>query len=181
MPAAPADRRGGPTPGGALAAAVYAAAGVSFYLYSGRAEDFVSPRLGPVLVILTSVPLLFYLGMAPMFHLSRPGRANRWLIMTAIVVGYLSIVAGYRLDSRLTAETMDQGDLLALALEDHRRATGAYPHSLEQLGGPPPAPALEDSAFTYQRTDVGYTLGFPSVAFLRCRRSAEDAAWRCDD
>ena len=174
-------KRGRPTLGGAIAAAVYAAAGVWFFWYSGRAEGFVSPRLGPVLVALTSVPLVFYLGMAPMFHFRRPRRSNRWLLMTGIVVGYLFMVAGYRLDSRLTAETMDQGDLLALALEDHRRVTGAYPDSLDQLGGPLPAPVLADSAFTYQRGDGGYTLAFPSVAFLLCRRNAHDPTWQCDD
>ena len=56
-------KRGRPTLGGAIAAAVYAAAGVWFFWYSGRAEGFVSPRLGPVLVALTSVPLVFYLGV----------------------------------------------------------------------------------------------------------------------
>ncbi|MFP6741608.1 MAG: hypothetical protein VCD33_08290 [Alphaproteobacteria bacterium] len=169
------------TIGGALTPAVYAAAGLSFYLYSGRAEGFVSPRLGPVLVTLTSVPLLFYLGMAPTFRFRRPGRRNRWLVMTGIIVGYLLIVAGYRLDSQLTADTMDQGDLIAVALDDYKRTTGAYPESLDQLNGPLPAPALVGSTFTYQRSDDGYDLAFPSVAFLRCQRDAENAAWRCDD
>ncbi len=181
MTETPGDSRKGPTLGGALTAAIYAAAGLSFYLYSGRAEGFVSPRLGPVLVTLTSVPLLFYLGIAPTFHFRRPGRRNRWLIMTGIIVGYLLIVAGYRLDSQLTADSMDQGDLLALALEDHKRTTGAYPESLEQLDDPLPIPALEGSAFSYQSADGGYRLAFPSVAFLRCWRGAEDPAWQCDD
>ena len=174
-------KRGGPTLGGAISAAVYVAAGVSFYLYSGRAEDFVSPRLGPVVVALTSVPLVFYLGMAPMFRFRRPKRANRWLLMTGIVVGYLFMVAGYRLDGRLTAETMDQGDLLVLALEDYKRATGSYPESLDELGAPPPAPALAGAAFSYQRNDSGFWLAFPSVALLRCRRGAADPTWQCDD
>ncbi len=175
------DSRKGPTIGGALTAAAYAAAGLSFYLYSGRAEGFVSPRLGPVLVTLTSVPLLFYLGMAPTFHFRRPGRRNRWLIMTGIIVGYLLIVAGYRLDRQLTADTMDQGDLLAIALEDHKRASGIYPQSLEQLDGPLPAPALVGAIFTYQPVDGGYTLAFPSVAFMQCERGATDSTWRCND
>ena len=123
--------RGGPTLGWAIAD------GVWFYWYSGRTEGFISPHLGPVLVTLTSVPLVFYLGMAPMFGFRWPRRSNRWLPMTGIVVGYLFMVAGYRLDGRLTAETMDQGDLLVLALEDHKRVTGSYPESLDQLAALP--------------------------------------------
>lgn len=175
-------RKGGkPTLGGVLAAAAFSAAGVAFYVYSGRAEGFISPRLGFILVVLTSVPLLVYLGMATAFRLRRPGPGNRRLIIAGAMVGYLFIALGYRLDGQLTARSMDRGDRLALAIEDHRRATGAYPESLGQLGGPPPAPALADSAFTYRRTDNGYRIAFPSVAFLTCWRTAANFEWRCDD
>ena len=177
----PGDSRKGPKIGGALTAAIYAAAGLSFYLYSGRAEGFVNPRLGPALVTLTSVPLLFYLGMAPTFRFRRPGRRNRWLIMAGIVAGYLLIGAGYRLDRQLTADTMDQGDILAVALEDHKRAGGIYPESLDQLDGSLPAPALVGATFTYQPVDGGYILAFPSVAFMQCERGADNPTWRCNN
>ncbi len=172
---------GGPTLGGVLAAGAFTAAGMAFYVYSGRAEGFISPRLGFILVALTSVPLLFYLAMAAVFRLRRPRPGNRWLVIAGIVAGYLFIALGYRLDGQLTARTMDRGDRLALAIEDHRRTTGAYPESLDELGGPLPVPALADSAFTYRRTDEGYRIAFPSVAFLTCWRTAAEFEWRCDD
>ena len=49
---------------GVLIAAVYGAAGVAFYFYSGRAEGFISPRFGFLLVALTLVPLGFYMLIA---------------------------------------------------------------------------------------------------------------------
>ena len=65
-------RHGGVPVLAVLIAAVYGAAGVAFYFYSGRAEGFVSPRLGFLLVALTSVPLGFYMLIALIFGFRWP-------------------------------------------------------------------------------------------------------------
>lgn len=182
-----ADRapHGGPPVIGALIAVVYGAAGLAFYLYSGRAEGFVSPRLGFLLVALTSVPLGCYLLIALIFGASWPRAGSRWLIIAGVAAGYLFIALGYRLDGALTAETMARGDSLIRDIEDYRRATGTYPAGLGEIaagGRALPVPALDDSAFAYQRTDDGgYVIAFPSVAFLICARTSAAPEWTCDD
>ncbi len=176
--------RGVPIPG-VLIAAVYGAAGVAFYVYSGRAEGFVSPRLGFLLVALTSVPLGFYMLIALIFGFRWPRAGSRWLIIASIAASYLLIALGYRMDGVRTAETMARGDVLAGDIEDYKRATGAYPADLGEIaagGRALPVPALDDSAFTYERTgDGGYVIAFPSVAFLICSRTSDAPAWVCDD
>ena len=182
-----ADRapHGGPPVIGALIAVVYGAAGLAFYLYSGRAEGFVSPRLGFLLVALTSVPLGGYMLAALIFRFRWPRAGARWLIIAGVGLSYLMIVLGYRLDGVLTAETMARGDSLIRDIEDYRRATGAYPAGLGEIaagGRAPPVPALDDSAFSYGRTaDGGYVIAFPSVANLTCARSRGAPDWACDD
>lgn len=180
----PAPRSGLPI-FGLLIALVYGAAGLGFYLYSGRAEGLISPRLGYLLVALTSIPLGFYMMIALVFRFRWPRAASRWLIIAGVTVSYLFIVMGYRLDGALTAETMDRGDALIADIEDYRHATGAYPLDLGEIaagGRTLPVPALEDSAFGYSLTkDGGYVIAFPSVAFLICRRSAAAKEWVCDD
>ena len=170
---------------GVLIAAVYGAAGVAFYFYSGRAEGFISPRLGFLLVALTSVPLGFYMLIALVFGFRWPRTGSRWLIIAGVAASYLFIALGYRIDSALTAETMARGDSLAGGIEDYKRATGAYPPALAAIaagGRALPVPALDGSAFTYERTaDGGYVIAFPSVAFLSCSRSSAAPAWACDD
>ncbi len=181
----PAAPRGGLPIFGLLIALVYGAAGLGFYLYSGRAEGLVSPRLGYLLVALTSIPLGFYMLIALVFRFRGPRAASRWLIIAGVTVSYLFIVMGYRLDGALTAETMDRGDALIADIEDYKRATGAYPLDLGEIaagGRTLPVPALEDSAFGYSLTkDGGYVIAFPSVAFLTCQRSAAAKEWVCDD
>ncbi len=176
---------GGPPILGALIAVVYGAAGLAFYLYSGRAEGFISPRLGFLLVALSSVPLGFYILIALIFRASWPRAGSRWLIIAGIAASYLLIVLGYRLDGTLTAETMARGDALARDIEDYKRATGAYPADLGEIaagGRALPVPALDDSAFAYRRTeDGGYVIAFPSVAFLTCARTSAAPDWICDD
>lgn len=176
---------GRPPVAGALMALVYGAAGLAFYLYSGRAEGFVSPRLGFLLVALSSVPLGFYMLIALIFGVSWPRAASRWLIIAGITASYLFIALGYRLDGALTEETMDRGDALIRDIEDYRRATGAYPLDLGEIaagGRALPVPALEDSAFGYWRTEEGgFVIAFPSVAFLTCTRSSAAPKWVCDD
>ncbi len=174
-------RTGGAPILGALIAVAYGAAGLAFYLYSGRAEGSISPRLGFLLVALTSVPLGFYLLTALIFRFRWPRAASRWLIISGIAASYLLIAMGYRLDGALTAETMMRGDALVRQIEDYRRATGTYPRRLDEIGARP-APALDGSAFTYGRTeDGGYVLAFPSVAFLTCTRSSAAPEWVCED
>ncbi len=170
---------------GVMFAVAYAAAGIAFYVYSGRAEGFISPRLGFLLVALTSVPLGAYMLIALMFRLAWPRAGNRWLIIAGIAVGYLCIVLGYRLDGALTAETMARGDILIQDIEDYKSATGAYPIALDELaagGRTLPVPALDGSEFTYSPTeDGGFVLAFPSVAFLICSRTSAAPDWACDD
>ena len=170
---------------GIVFAVIYGAAGWAFYLYSGQAEGFISPRLWYLLVALTSIPLGFYLLIALIFRLSRPRAASRWLIIAGIAVSYLFIVLGYRLDGALTAETMTRGDELIRDIEDYKRATGAYPLVLDEIaagGRTLPIPALAGSAFSYELTgDGGYLVAFPSVAFLVCVRASNAPDWVCDD
>ena len=177
--------RGGPPILAALLALGYGAAGLAFYLYSGRAEGMISPRLGFLLVALTSIPLGGYMLAALIFHFRWPPASGRWLIIAGIALSYLLIVLGYRLDGALTAETMARGDVLIQDVEDFRRATGAYPQSLAEIaagGRALPVPALDDSAFSYERTaDGGYVIAFPSVAYLRCARTSAAPDWACDD
>ena len=170
---------------GVIFAAAYAAAGIAFYVYSGRAEEFISPRLGFLLVVLTSVPLGAYMLIALMLRFRWPRSGSRWLIIAGIAVSYLFIVLGYRLDGDLTAETMARGDILIQDIEDYMSATGAYPMVLDELaagGRTLPVPALDGSAFTYSLTeDGGFVLAFPSVAFLICSRTSAAPDWACDD
>ncbi len=177
--------RGGAPVLGVIFAVAYAAAGIAFYVYSGRAEGFISPRLGFLLVVLTSVPLGAYMLIALMFRLAWPRAGSRGLIIAGIAVSYLFIVLGYRLDGDLTAETMARGDILIQDIEDYKSATGAYPIALDELaagGRTLPVPALDDSAFTYSRAaDGGFVLAFPSVAFLICSRTSAAPDWACDD
>ena len=106
---------------------------------------------------------------------------RRWLIISGIAASYLLIALGYRLDGALTAETMTRGDALVRQIEDYRRATGTYPQRLDEIGARP-VPALDGSAFTYGRDEVGgYVIAFPSVAFLTCTRSSTVPEWVCDD
>lgn len=169
----------------AIIAVVYVAAGVAFYVYSGQAEGFFSPRLGFILVVLTSIPLGSYLLIALIFRFRWPSAKARWLIVIGIGVSYLLVILGYRLDGVLTAETMARGDRLIQDIEDYQRATGAYPTSLNEVamgGRTLPVPALDRSAFSYQQTTGGgYEIAFPSVAFLTCRRTSLAADWTCDD
>lgn len=170
---------------GLLIAVIYAAAGIAFYLYSGQAEGFISPRLGFLLVALTSVPLGAYMLVALIFRLRWPPAGSRGLIIAGIGLSYLFIALGYRLDGALTAETMARGDVLLQDLEDYKRATGAYPMALDELaagGRTLPVPALEGSAFSYSPgADGGVVLAFPSVAFLICSRTSTAADWACND
>ena len=53
---------------GAILGGVYGAAGLAFYVYSGQAEGLISPRLGFLLVVLSSVPLGLYMLMALMLR-----------------------------------------------------------------------------------------------------------------
>ncbi len=180
----PASHRGVPVLG-VLIAVVYGIAGLAFYLYSGRAEEFISPRLGFLLVALTSVPYGAYMLIALMFRLAWPRAGSRGLIIAGIAVSYLFIVLGYRLDGALTAETMARGDILIQDMEDYKSATGAYPMALDELaagGRTLPVPALDGSVFTYSLTeDGGFVLAFPSVAFLICSRTSAAPDWACDD
>lgn len=176
---------GGPPILGALIAVVYGVAGLAFYLYSGRAEGFISPRLGFLLVALSSIPLGFYMLIALTFNFRWPRAASRWLIIAGIGLSYLLIVLGYRLDGARIAETMARGDTLIQDIEDYKRATGAYPAGLGEIaagGRALPVPALDDSAFAYWRAeDGGYVIAFPSVAFLTCARTSAAPDWACDD
>ena len=177
--------RGGPPILAALLALGYGAAGLAFYFYSGRAEGMISPRLGFLLVALTSIPLGGYMLAALIFHFRWPPASGRWLIIAGIALSYLLIVLGYRLDGALTAETMARGDALAGDIEDYKRATGAYPADLGEIaagGRTLPVPALSDSAFSYRHmADGGYSLAFPSVAFLTCLRTSAAPEWVCGD
>ena len=175
--------RGGAPVLGVIFAVAYAAAGIAFYVYSGRAEEFISPRLGFLLAALTSVPLGVYMLVALIFRLSWPRAGSRGLIVAGIVVSYLFIVLGYRLDGALTAESMARGDILIRHIEDYKSATGAYPMILDEMGGRSlPVPALDGSAFIYSPTaDGGFVLAFPSVAFLICSRTSAAPDWACDD
>ena len=177
--------RGGVPVLGVIFAVAYAAAGIAFYVYSGRAEGFVSPRLGFLLVALTSVPLGAYMMIALMFKLSWPRAGSRGLIIAGIAVSYLFIVLGYRLDGVLTAETMARGDILVRDIEDYKSATGAYPLVLDDLaagGRTLPVPALDGSEFIYSPAENGgFVLAFPSVVFLICSRTSAAPDWACDD
>ena len=76
--------RGGPPILAAFLALGYGAAGLAFYLYSGRAEGMISPRLGFLLVALTSIPLGGYMLAALIFHFRWPPASGRWLIIAGI-------------------------------------------------------------------------------------------------
>ncbi len=170
---------------GVIFAVVYAAAGIAFYIFSGRAEGFISPRFGFLLVALTSVPLGAYMLIALMFRLAWPRAGSRGLIIAGIAVSYLFIVLGYHLDGALTAETMARGDILIQDIEDYKSATGAYPLVLDDLaagGRTLPVPALDGSEFIYSPAENGgFVLAFPSVAFLICSRTSAAPDWACDD
>jgi hypothetical protein len=174
--------------------ALFLAIGAACYLYSMQGGDPFLVVLAAILVAVTSIPGMLYLGAAAMLG-RRPRARNLAILLGGIVACYLLFwfTAVHHLE--LLEESRAKGDALARSIETHKRQTGAYPRDLAELaarGVAIPTTALGDGEFFYIPSAAGFTLGFtPSPIWYElthalaardnCRRSDRSAHWWCYD
>jgi hypothetical protein len=156
---------------------LYIASGLIFLFFSGSAEGFASPRSLVIGVALVALFHVMWIVIGFLRKKIRPGMAFNFL---AIFILFMSLVIGSKIDAKRVAETKQIGDQIVEKINFYRQKNGSYPSSLSEIPNTL-QPTLKNSEFYYHIDEKdGFILGFPSVTFLLCERSAH-SQWVCDD
>ncbi len=168
-------------------ALLYSFAGGSYYLLSGAAEGFVSPRFGPFLLALVAgihTATIIARVIARLFGYRFSLTAAHFAVVSGFIFALVGILMGMWLDDERIEESMRRGDAIAAQAGAFQALHGRCPANIGELNGIDVAiqkPALEKSEFYFYENTDGCYLGFKSVLFMNCERSLASGEWICDD
>lgn len=162
----------------------------SMIFFGRQAQDFaVAGAFG--IGVLFGIVLHLYVGVLLIAQLYRRSKKKisvslfMWQMIFALLVGDIAFATWQHVDNRKVAETMEHGDQIIAMIEEHKKATGKYPSSLNELadtGKRLPVPALKNTAFEYTvKSDDTFAITFNSVAWLICTKHNTEPNWKCDD
>lgn len=162
----------------------FIATSVFLVVSAGRVQSFLEVgAMGIGLMLIFLIHIFFFFKVVFLlvkgkliFHKKRSSQ----LLIASLVILYLSVFYRFYVNNNAVIEMKRRGDLIYNEVIAFKKRQGKLPEKLEELGVGIPQPVLKGSKFRYSNYN-GFTISFPSIGWLVCRRSEGAKSWVCND